>query len=65
MLADKGKCKVWSHEESQVAHKRDHLRLIWFDFTNASSLSAEIAENQVDHKGDHLGLSFQHSKDKT
>ena len=60
MLADKGKCKVWSHEESQVAHKRYHLKLIWFDFTNASSLSAQNAENQVDHKGDHLGLSFQH-----
>ena len=27
MLADKGKSKVWSHEESQVADKRDHLGL--------------------------------------
>ena len=33
MLADEGKCKVWSHEENQVGNKRDHLGLIWFDLT--------------------------------
>ena len=27
VLADKGKCKVRSHEESQVDHERDHLGL--------------------------------------
>ena len=76
VLADEGKCKVWSHEENQVGNKRDHLGLIWFDFTNASSLCVQNVwshvENQVAHKGDHLGLglvllgslSFQHSADR-
>ena len=53
VLADEGKCKVWSHEENQVGHKGDHLGLIWFDLTNASSLSVQNEENQVG-EGDHL-----------
>ena len=65
VLADEGKCKVWSHEENQVAHKGDHLGLIWFGFTreermekvNASSLCLQNV-NQAAHKRDHLGLGF-------
>ena len=30
VLADEGKCKVWGHEENQVANKGDHLGFVWF-----------------------------------